>query len=84
MGKYQKELQVFKQLEESLTGTKMFNEIYSKNGSTLLEHMLQTNKKNLMLFDVMSTATSFAEIEKKLAQHGLDDVLVKLKDKPTW
>ncbi len=84
MGKYQKELQVFKQLEESLTGTKMFNEIYSKNGSTLLEHMLQTNKKNLMLFDVMSTATSFAEIEKKLSQHGLDDVLVKLKDKPTW
>ncbi len=84
MGKYQKELQVFKQLEESLTGTKMFNEIYSKNGSTLLEHMLQTNKKNLMLFDVMSNATSFAEIEKKLAQHGLDDVLVKLKDKPTW
>jgi|GEM_PF-2759178 hypothetical protein len=84
MGKFEKELQVFKQFEEAFAGTKVFGEVYSRDGSTLLKTLFETNKKNLMLFDIMSNNSSFAEIEKRLKAQGLDDVLKRLKTKPSW
>ncbi len=84
MGKFEKELQVFKQFEEAFAGTKVFGEVYSSDGSTLLKTLFETNNKNLMLFDIMSNNSSFAEIEKRLKAQGLDDVLKRLKTKPSW
>ena len=45
MGKFEKELQVFKQFEEAFAGTKVFGEVYSSDGSTLLKTLFETNKK---------------------------------------
>ncbi|GHW02400.1 hypothetical protein AGMMS50249_1860 [candidate division SR1 bacterium] len=82
MGNFKKELEIFKQLEKSLEGTGVFNEVTSKSHSSLLEEMLFTAEKNNKIFNIAQEASSIEELENLLKKNDLNDVLKQLKDSP--
>jgi folylpolyglutamate synthase/dihydropteroate synthase len=78
------ELQVFKQLEESLKGTGVFKELHTVNAGSLLEEMLNVAKKNAQIFDIAHNAQNLTEMKNLLQQNGLTDVLNDLERNVAW
>jgi hypothetical protein len=83
-GKFPKELQVFKQLEDSLTHTSVFWEIKTTSGASVLDDMVSTMKKNMSVFDIVRNGDSFLSIESALKNQWFDDVLTDLKNSVHW
>lgn len=79
MQNFQKELDVFKQLETALTDSWVFAKENFKWWATHLEDLMKTAQKNTQIFDIMHSANTLPEIEKKLTEQWLSDVLEQLK-----
>lgn len=81
---FEKELQVFKQLEDGLSNTWILKEIKTVGWASILDDVVGTMKKNLAIFDIMSTKKTFPEIESALKSQWFDAVLTELKTSIHW
>ncbi len=84
MSNFQKELQVFEQLEKWLINTWIFKELKTKSGASILDDITWTMKKNLAIFDIMQNNKTFSSIESALKKNWFDDVLSELKNSIHW
>lgn len=84
MGNIQKEIKVFDQLEKSLVWTGVFKEIKTISWASVLDDIMGTMKKNLMIFDIMQNNKTFSSIESALQKQWLDDVVKEFKNSIHW
>jgi hypothetical protein len=80
MGDIKKQLQVFKQVQESIKNTGMFSNI--EDGSHILDDLIKTMDTNMSLFDIAQNATTTSELETLLRNNGHAGVIDELKRHP--
>ncbi len=86
MQNYEKELQVFKQLEDALKGTGVFDSIDKKAfwGATHLETLMKTAKENAKIFSIAHNAGDLATLERQLVDQWFGNIVDALKEEPAW